>query len=112
MAGPPLRGCPGGPKGAQGGPRSGAFYSISLYFILKSIKCTFWLGMLPLQGTPAGKNIVCFIILYTILHNFTETSIKYIFWLGFLPLQGTPTGKNNGVLLYFTLFYIILQTNQ
>ena len=95
MGAPPLRGCPGGPKGAQGGPRSGAFYSISLYFILTNIKCTFWLGFLPLQGTPTGKNS-CFIIFHTILHDFTETSIKCTFWPGVLPLQGTPTGKNNG----------------
>ena len=67
MGAPPLRGCPGGPKGAQGGPRSGAFYSISLYFILKSIKCTFWLGILPLQGTPTGKNKV-FLLYYTLFY--------------------------------------------
>ena len=53
-----------------------------------------------------------FIRFYTILLIFTLKSIKYTFWPGFLPLQGTPTGENNGFLLYFTLFFIILQNNR
>ena len=32
------------------------FYIIVHYFTDKSIKCTFWPGFLPLQGTPTGKN--------------------------------------------------------
>ena len=32
------------------------FYSIFHNFTEKSIKCTFWPGFLPLQGTPTGKN--------------------------------------------------------
>ena len=32
------------------------FYIILHNFTEQSIKCTFWPGMLPLQGTPTGKN--------------------------------------------------------
>ena len=67
------------------------------HFTEKSIKCTFWPGFLPLQGTPTGENTSFLLfIFYTMLHKFTEKSIKCTFWPGFLPLQGTPTGKNNG----------------
>ena len=44
------------------------FYTIQYNFTDKYIKCTFWPGMLPLQGTPTGNNNVFF---YYILHDFT-----------------------------------------
>ena len=33
------------------------FYNILHYFTEQLIKCTFWPGFLPLQGTPTAKNI-------------------------------------------------------
>ena len=71
-------------------------YTILRNVTEQSIKCTFWPGFLPLQGTPTGENNLFFIIFYICFNHFTETSIKCTCWPGILPLQGTPTGKNNG----------------
>ena len=51
------------------------FYTILRHFTEKSIKCTFWSGFLPLQGTPTGENngfLLDFIIFYSIFHHFTK----------------------------------------
>ena len=67
------------------------------YFTDKSIKCTCWPGILPLQGSPTGNKkdvLQFFTICYTLLHDLTEKSITCTFWSGILPLQGSPTGKN------------------
>ena len=65
-----------GPYGEPMGPYGDYIlhYFIIFYTILhnhtdKSIKCTFWPGFLPLQGTPTGKNNVFFITCYTILQT-------------------------------------------
>ena len=61
-----LWGLNGGPLGSYGGAmrlyhRQKScffiiFYTILRHFTEKSIKCTFWSGFLPLQGTPTGEN--------------------------------------------------------
>ena len=77
------------------------FYIMLHHFTLKSIKCTFWPGILPLQGSPTGQKN-CFSYYFTC---FTLNFIKFTFWPGNLPLQGSPTGQKKSCSLYFTVFY-------
>ena len=73
-------------------------------FTDKSIKCTFWLGLLPLQGTPTGKNngvLIHFTLFYRTIDK------MHILARNVAPARNTDRQK----LCYFITCYTILHTN-